>query len=84
MGQIILAEAFAVLLAWAIVAYGIWKFGPGLRDRTVRCPEIKVHATVLADQHESEFGCLRVVDLRACSLIPAAVLSCDKKCMARL
>ena len=84
MTEIILAEALGVLLAWIVAGYAIWKWGPGMRKRTVYCPEIKVHAEVLADQREAEFGCLRVADLRSCSLVPTAVPSCDKKCMAAL
>ena len=84
MTEIIVAEILGVLLAWAATAYAIWKWGPGLRKRTVSCPEIKVHVQVVADQREAEFSCLRVIDLKACSLIPSAVPSCDKKCIAQL
>jgi len=84
MSEIIVVEAMGVLLAWVVAGYAIWKWGPGLRQRSVYCPEVKVRAVVLADQQEAEFGCLRVADLKACSLIPTAVVSCDKKCMARL
>jgi hypothetical protein len=84
MSEIIIAEILGVLLAWVVTGYAIWKWGPGLRKRTVSCAELKVHAQVLAEQREAEFGCLRVVDLKACSLIPSAVPSCDKECMARL
>lgn len=58
MSGIITLEATGVLACWAVVAYTIWKWGPGLRKRSVRCPEKKVRAKVLADQREAEFGCL--------------------------
>jgi hypothetical protein len=41
-------------------------------------------AEVLAVQLEPEFGCMRVVDVRQCSLIPGRMLSCEKTCLARL
>jgi hypothetical protein len=84
MTEIIIAEILGVLFAWVVTGYAIWKWGPGLRKRTVSCPELKVHAQILADQRESEFGCLRVVDLSACSLVPSAVPACRKACLARL
>ena len=84
MAETILAEVLGVLLAWVVAGYAIWKWGPGLRKRAVVCPEIKVHTEILADQREPEFSCLRVVDAKECSLIPAAILGCDKKCLARL
>ena len=84
MGAIILVEVIGVFLAWAVAGYTIWKWGPGLRMRSVRCPEIKAHARVLAEQQESEFGCLRVTDVKVCSLLHVAVPDCKKACMARL
>jgi hypothetical protein len=85
MGDPILQLLMAVILAcWAIAGYAIWKWGPGLRKRWVRCPEKKVRATVLADQREAEFGCLRVVDVMACSLFSGKPLSCGKECLTHL
>ena len=63
MTTIIGGAVVAVLVCWAIAGYSIWKWGPGLRKRFVRCPEKKLRATVLADQRELEFGSLRVVDV---------------------
>jgi len=73
-----------VAVWWAVAGYAIWKWGPGLRKRAVRCPEKKLRATVVADQREAEFGSLRVVDVRQCSLLGAAQPACSKQCMARL
>ena len=84
MWPIYLLEALAVLAAWTVVPYAIWKWGPGLRKRAVKCPITQRRAVVLADQREAEFGCLRVVDVTTCSLIPSQVLSCGKGCVARL
>ena len=84
MTETIVAEILGVFLAWVVTGYAIWKWGPGVRKRMVSCPELKVHTQVLADQREAEYGCLRVIDLKACSLIPSAVPSCDKKCIAQL
>jgi hypothetical protein len=84
MWSIYLLEALTVLAAWTVAAYAIWKWGPGFRKRAVKCPNTKRRAVVLADQREAEFGCLRVVDVTACSLISSQVLSCGKGCVARL
>lgn len=84
MANIILLEVVGVLLAWVVASYTIWKWGPGLRKRSVGCPEKGRRATVLAEQREAEFGCLRVVDVRHCSLIASAPLTCNKGCLPRL
>ncbi len=84
MTNTIVLEVFGVLIAWVVAGYAIWKWGPGLRTRRVRCPEKGNSALVLAEQRESAFGCLRVVDLRSCSLSPIGVQNCAKKCMAQL
>lgn len=84
MSTIIALEVAGVLVCWTVAAYAIWKWGPGLRKRIVGCPEKKVRAKVLADQREAEFGCLRVADVKACSLLPGAPLGCAKECIARL
>ena len=84
MWPIYLVEALTVLAAWTVAAYAIWKCGPGFRKRAVKCPNTRRRAVVLADQREGGFGCLRVVDVAVCSLIPSQVLSCGKACVARL
>lgn len=84
MTHIIVLEVFGVLIAWLVAGYAIWKWGPGTRTRSVRCPELGKKADVLAVQLEPEFGCMRVVDVRQCSLIPGRMLSCEKTCLARL
>ena len=79
----IIKEAIgAVAVSWSVAAYSIWKWGPGLRKRFVRCPERKVYATVLADQREAEFGNLRVVDIKECSLLKPPLPDCSKQCRA--
>jgi hypothetical protein len=84
MNGIIALEIFGVMICWLLLAHAIWKWGPGLRRRSVRCPEKRVGAKVLADQREAEFGCLRVADVKACSLFVKAPPACSKGCMARL
>ena len=69
---------------WTLAGYAIWKWGPGLRKRSVHCPEKSVGATVRADQREAEFGCLHVVDVKACTLFPHSPVECGKQCMSRL
>ena len=84
MDSIIALEVATVFSAWAVAGFTIWKWGPGFRKRSVTCPNTKRTARVLADQREAEFGCLRVVDVRTCSLIPSQVLSCGKDCIAKI
>ena len=84
MNSIIALEIAGVIAAWTVAGFTIWKWGPGLRKRFVTCPNTKRTARVLADQREAEFGCLRVVDVRTCSLIPSQVLSCGKDCIAKI
>jgi hypothetical protein len=84
MDNIIILEIVGVLAAWTVVGYAIWRWGPGARHRAVRCPEKKVRAKVMADQREAEFGCLRVVDITACSLLPGASVTCGKECLGQL
>jgi len=84
MNGIIVLEIIGVAVSWVVLAYAIWKWGPGLRRRSVRCPEKKVGARVLAEQREGEFGCLRVVEVNECSLLGNAPVECSKGCLARL
>ena len=78
MALIIRVAIAGVVVCWIVAGYAIWKWGPGLRTRSVRCPERKRRATVLADQREAEFGTLRVVDVKACSL--TTQMDCSKQC----
>ena len=84
MSTLIAMEACGVLVCWAVLAWAIWKWGPGLRWRSVRCPERRVGARVLADQREAEFGSLRVAEVRVCSLLGNAPVACSKGCLVRL
>ena len=84
MNNILVLELAGVLVCWTVAAFAIWKWGPGLRNRSVQCPEKKLRARVLADQREAEFGCLRVADVKACSLLLDKRLSCGKPCLSRL
>jgi len=84
MNAIIALEIFGVVICWLLLAHAIWKWGPGLRKRSVRCPEKTVGAKVLADHREAEFGCLRVADVTECSLLGNAPPACGKGCLARL
>ncbi len=72
------------LVFWAIMGYAIWWYGPGLRKRSVRCPELKRRAKVLADQREPEFACLVVADIRSCSLLNGPARTCGKECLSHL
>jgi len=84
MNAIIVLEIIGVVVCWTLLAYAIWKWGPGFRKRSVRCPEKRVGAKVLAEQREGEFGCLRVVEVKECSLLGNAPVECGKGCLARL
>jgi hypothetical protein len=74
----------AFVVCWTVAAYEVWKWGPGLRGRSVKCPEKKVRAKVMADQREAEFGCLGVADVTACSLFSGKALACGKECLTHL
>ena len=84
MNGIIALEISGVIICWAVLAHAIWKWGPGLRRRSVRCPEKRDRALVLADQREAEFGCLQMVDVKECSLLKNRPVTCSKGCLARL
>ncbi len=84
MDSILILEVAALVVCWMVAAYAIWKWGPGLRMRSVRCPEKKVTAKVMADQREAGFGCLGVADVTACSLFSGKPLSCGKECLTHL
>ena len=70
-----------VLVALAAAGYAIWQWGPGLRTRSVMCPIMRRNARVLAEQRESEFGNIEVVDVKHCSLLNGAEVSCGKDCL---
>ena len=74
----------SVLMAFGIAGYAIWQWGPGLRNHSLICPIRKRPARILADQRESEFGNLRVLDVKHCSLLNGAEVSCGKDCLPLL
>jgi hypothetical protein len=76
--------AFVGLAAWAIAAYAIWYYGPGLRRRSVQCPLLKRRVQVVADQREADFGSLKVVDITFCSVFDGQPDTCGKECLYRL
>jgi len=80
MTAIIKEALVGVAVCWVVAGYAIWKWGPGLRKRSVKCPESRRRATVLADQREAEFGSLRVVDVKECSLLTPTQMNCSKQC----
>jgi hypothetical protein len=80
MTGIIKESMVGVAAAWSVAGYAIWKWGPGLRRRSVRCPEKRRRATVLAGQREVEFATLQVFDIKACSLLDAVPPDCSKQC----
>ena len=84
MTSTLMFAAIAGLAFWVVVGYFIWKWGPGLRRRSVQCPVLKRRAKVLADQREAEFASLKVVDVKACSLLNGSLLMCNKECLTHL
>lgn len=72
-----------VVVVWAVAVYTIRRWGPGLRRRSVRCPEKGVRARVRVRESEAGFGELAATDVTACSLVEGPV-TCDKGCLARL
>jgi hypothetical protein len=73
-----------MLACLAVAGFAIWNWGPGIHQRSVRCPEKNRRAKILAEQVEGDFCCLRVVDVKACTLVPGEILTCDRECMSRL
>jgi len=77
----------AAVMALVVAGYAIWQYGPGMRERSVRCPVLKKRAKVLVDQREANFYCsyagLKAVDLTHCSLMKGA-LTCSKECLQNL
>ncbi len=73
-----------MLACLCVTGLAIWQWGPGIRKRSVHCPEKNRWAKVLAEQVEGDFCCLRVVDVRSCSLVPGEILTCDRQCIRRL
>ena len=84
MSALIKVAIAAVGVCWTITAYAIWNWGPGLRKRSVRCPENQKIALVLAEQREAEFASLRVVDVKECSLLTPGHPACSKQCRAAM
>ena len=76
-----LVIAIGVLLT---AAYGIWRWGPGLRTHVVRCVQLDLDAEVLVEQREAEFGNLKFTDIKHCSLLKDRPVDCSKECLARL
>jgi len=84
MTNLIKLALMAVLVAWTVAGYAIWKWGPGLRKHWVNCPEKRGRARVLADQREAEFGSVQIADIRACSLLKPSAPDCSKQCRTHL
>jgi hypothetical protein len=84
----LLLVVLIVLALWAIMAYAIWQWGPGLRRRTVWCPVMKKRARVLALQREALFypsyAGLSVIDIKECSIFKRGQMNCHKECLQRL
>jgi hypothetical protein len=74
----------AVLSAWGVLFWTIYRWGPGRGRRRVFCPDKGVRAKVEVELEEGDFGRLRVADAVACSLFPGAPLTCDKDCLRQL
>lgn len=84
----LLLAVLVVLALWAIMAYAIWQWGPGLRRRTVWCPVMKKRARVLALQREALFypsyAGLSIIDIKECSLLKPGQMKCHKECLQHL
>jgi hypothetical protein len=84
----LLLTLLIVMAVWAIMAYAIWQWGPGLRRRSVWCPVMKKRARILALQREALFcpsyAGMRVIDIKACSLFKRWQVNCHKECLQRL
>jgi hypothetical protein len=74
-----------IAAVWAIGAYFIWKYGPGLRTRSVWCPVFKKRARILAVQREARFwdsyAGLSIANVKRCSLLDMGAGSCHRECI---
>jgi hypothetical protein len=88
MTSAVLFALMAVIAVWALAAFFIWQWGPGVRERSVWCPVHKRRATVLVQQKEALFvnsyAGLSVVDVNRCSLFRSGPLGCHKECLQRM
>lgn len=77
--------ATGIVLAWAVLALVIRNWGTGFPNRSVRCPERDVRATISTACHTTN-GWGRGVqkDVLACSLLPGKPVTCSKSCLAQL
>ncbi len=84
----VIYAVIAVLAIWAVGAYAVWQWGPGLRERSVWCPVYRTYAKVLAEQKEAKFvnsyAGLAVLDIQQCSLFNSDPLRCKKDCIQQL
>lgn len=80
----LLAAVGTVATVWTVLFFAIWRWGPGPRRRSLRCPTKRVRAKVTIEQREGAFGSLRAADVTACSLFPDAPVTCDKECLTKL
>ena len=74
----------ATILAIAIVVAGlsiIYRWGPGVVRRRVRCPEKNVAARVDVLRKEGTWGTLVESDVLSCSLFAEGSIDCSKKCL---
>jgi len=81
-----LSGVIFIAAVWAIGAYFIWLFGPGLRTRSIWCPVFKKRARILAEQREARFwdsyAGLAIVNVKKCSLLDTGlVASCRRECI---
>jgi len=84
----VLLALIVVLAVWALAAYLVWQWGPGVRERSVWCPVYKKRATVLVQLREALFvnsyAGLGAVDIKQCSLFKFTPLKCHKQCLQRM
>jgi hypothetical protein len=73
----------AIVAAWSFFAYTVWRWGPGRRRHSVRCPEKNRRARVVVERQESGYGTLLVTDIAECSLLPDGSVSCGKECLRK-
>ncbi len=74
----------AVIASWAVLAWTLWRWGPGQGHRRIRCPEKRVRARVGVELREGDFGRLLITDITTCSLLPGQLVACSKECLRQL
>ena len=80
--ELTLAIVIAVGTA-GVGLYAIYRWGPGMACRRLRCPEKQQRCEIAVLRGEGTFCSLVETDVLACTLLPGGVVDCSKACLRR-